>query len=57
MCLEQWGEFKYYIVIFDQLQSHSGGLIWALELCVRGPLTPSSNTTDRDPMELDKANC
>jgi len=57
MCLEQWGEFKYYIVIFDQLQSHSGGLIWALESCVRGPLTPSSNTTDRDPMELDKPNC
>jgi len=33
------GKTKYYIVIFDQLQGHSRGLIWALELCVRGPLT------------------
>ena len=39
MHLEQWGEFKYYVVIFDQLQDHSGGLIQALESCVRGPLT------------------
>jgi len=39
VCLEQWGEFKCYIVIFDQLQGHSGGLIRALESCVRGPLT------------------
>jgi len=33
------GKTKYYIVIFDQLQGYSGGLIRALELCVRGPLT------------------
>jgi len=39
--LEQWGKFKYYIVIFDQLQGYSRGLIWALELYVRGPLTYS----------------
>ena len=30
---------KYYIVIFDQLQGHSRGLIQAPESCVRGPLT------------------
>jgi len=30
---------KYYIVIFDQLQGHSGGLIQAPESFVRGPLT------------------
>jgi len=30
---------KYYVVILDQLQGHSGGLVRALELCVRGPLT------------------
>jgi len=24
------GETKYYIVIFDQLQGYSGGVIWAL---------------------------
>ena len=39
MHLGQWGKFKYYIVIFDWLQGYSGGLIWAPELCVRGPLT------------------
>ena len=39
VCLEQWDKTKYYIVIFDQLQGHSGGLIWAPELRVRGPLT------------------
>jgi len=33
------GKTKYYIVIFDQLQGHSGGLIRALESFVRGPLT------------------
>jgi len=33
------GETKYYIVIFDQLQGHSGGVIQALESFVRGPLT------------------
>jgi len=27
---------KYYIVIFDQLQGHSEGLIWAPESFVRG---------------------
>jgi len=32
------GKTKYYIVIFGQLQGHSGGLIWALESFVRGPL-------------------
>ena len=30
---------KYYLVIFDQLQGHSRGLIRAPESCVRGPLT------------------
>ena len=39
VCLEQWDKTKYYVVIFDQLQGHSGGLIWAPESCVRGPLT------------------
>ena len=29
---------KYYLVIFDQLQGHSGGLIQAPESYVRGPL-------------------
>jgi len=33
------GKTKYYLVIFDQLQGHSRGLIWALESFVRGPLT------------------
>jgi len=33
------GKTKYYVIIFDQLQGHSGGLIWAPELCVRGPFT------------------
>jgi len=33
------GKTKYYLVIFDQLQGHSGGLIQAPESCVRGPLT------------------
>ena len=32
------GKTKYYVVIFDQLQGHSRGLVWALELCVRGLL-------------------
>jgi len=32
------GETKYYIVIFDQLQGYSGGVIWAPESFVRGPL-------------------
>jgi len=32
------GETKYYIVIFDQLQGHSGGVIQTLESFVRGPL-------------------
>jgi len=40
------GKTKYYLVIFDQLQGHSGGLIRALESCVRGPLTiPQLNYT------------
>ena len=30
---------KYYLVIFDQLQGHSRGLIQASEQCTRGPLT------------------
>jgi len=29
------GKTKYYLVIFDQLQGHSGGLIRVLESCVR----------------------
>jgi len=33
------GKTQYYVVILDQLQGHSGGLVRALELCVRGPLT------------------
>jgi len=33
------GKTKYYIVIFDQLQGHSKGLIQAPESCMRGPLT------------------
>ena len=33
------GKTKYYVVIFDQLQGHSGGLIWALESFVRDLLT------------------
>ena len=32
------GKTKYYVVIFDQLQSHSRGLIWAPELYVKGSL-------------------
>jgi len=36
---EQWDKTKYYIVIFDQLQGHSRGLVQAPESCVRGPLT------------------
>jgi len=32
------GKTKYYLVIFDQLQGHSGELIRAPESCVRGPL-------------------
>jgi len=32
------GKTKYYVVIFDQLQDHSGGLIRALESFVRGSL-------------------
>ena len=31
-------ETKYYVVIFDQLQGHSRGLIQASESFVRGPL-------------------
>ena len=30
---------QYYYVILDQLQDHSGELVWAPESCVRGPLT------------------
>ena len=30
---------QYYVVILDQLQGYSRGLVWALELRVRGPLT------------------
>ena len=33
------GKTKYYLVIFDQLQDHSEGLIQAPESCVRGSLT------------------
>ena len=33
------GKTQYYIVILDQLQGHSGGLVRALESRVRGPLT------------------
>ena len=33
------GKTKYCVVIFDQLQGHSGGLIQALKSCMRGPLT------------------
>ena len=39
MHLEQWSKTKYYIVIFDQLQGHSGELMQAPESHVRGPLT------------------
>ena len=35
-------ETKYYVVIFDQLQGHSRGLIQASESFVRGPLTFTS---------------
>jgi len=41
------GKTQYYVVILDQLQGHSGGLVWALESCVRGPLTESKMTRDR----------
>jgi len=30
---------QYYVVILDQLQGHSRGLVQAPESCVRGPLT------------------
>jgi len=30
------GETKYYVIIFDQLQGYSGGVIWAPD--VRGHL-------------------
>ena len=30
---------QYYVVILDQLLGHSGGLEWAPEWRVRGPLT------------------
>jgi len=33
------GKTKYYVVILDQLQSYSGGLVRAPESRVRGPLT------------------
>ena len=33
------GKTQYYIVILDQLQGHSGGLVRTLESYVRGPLT------------------
>jgi len=33
------GKTQYYIVILDQLQGHSGELVWAPELRVRGSLT------------------
>jgi len=33
------GKTQYYVVILDQLQGHSRGLVRAPELCVRGPLT------------------
>ena len=36
------GKTQYYIVILDQLQGYSGGLVWALESRVRGPLTAHS---------------
>ena len=36
------GKTKYHIVIFDQLQGHSRGLIWAPESFVRGLLTYDS---------------
>ena len=35
-------ETKYYVVIFDQLQGHSRGLIQASESFLRGPLTFTS---------------
>ena len=31
------GKIQYYIVILDQLQGHSRGLVWAPESHVRGP--------------------
>ena len=34
------GKTQYYIVILNQLQGHSGGLVQVLELYVRGPLIP-----------------
>jgi len=36
------GKTQYYVVILDQLQGHSGGLVQALESHVRGPLTMAS---------------
>jgi len=30
---------QYYVVILDRLQDHSGGLEWAPESRIRGPLT------------------
>ena len=41
---------QYYYVILDQLQDHSGELVWAPESCVRGPLpskvaAPRSNSS------------
>jgi len=39
------GKTQYYIVILDQLQGHSGGLVWAPESRVRGPLTVTKDVT------------
>jgi len=33
------GKTQYYIVILDQLQGHSRGLVWAPESYVKGSLT------------------
>jgi len=42
---------KYYVVILDQLQGHSGGLVQALESRVRGPLTSSCISSVENPIE------
>ena len=47
VCLEQWGKFKYYIVIFDQLQGHSGELIQSLDkYSIRTKISHQRQTSD-----------
>ena len=36
-------ETKYYVVIFDQLQGHSGEVIWAPESFIRDSLTSTTS--------------